>query len=134
MNTTENGTFEGPNVNLTLVNKNSPNLQAALDFVEFMAYPDNYNYGFDGFQTAPVFKQETSNLPTAQYTEAADWIAKVGTASIANPNIIGFSSIDGAKCIQELMIGNIDVDQCLQQMDEERIKSAVAQQASGFGD
>lgn len=132
MGTTETGTFEGPNVNLTIVNKNSENLEAALGFVEFMADPENYNVGFDGFQTAPVFKGQTTNVATPQYTEAAAWIEEVGRASIANPNVVGFSSIDGAKCILELMIGNIDVDQCLQQMDEERIKSAVAQQAPGF--
>lgn len=132
MNTTDNGTFEGPNVNLTIVNKNSANLDAALGFVEFMATPENYNYGFEGFQTAPVFKGQTTNVATPQYTEAADWIKEVGHASIANPNIVGFSLVDGGKCIQELMIGNIDVDQCLKQMDEERIKSAIAQQAPGF--
>ena len=132
MNTTENGTFEGPNVNLTIVNKNSGNLEAALGFVEFMAVPENYNYGFEGFQTAPVFKGETANVATPQYLEAADWIKEVGRASIANPNIVGFSLVDGGKSIQELMIGNIDVDQCLKQMDEERVKSAIAQQAPGF--
>lgn len=132
MNTTPNGTFEGPNVNLTIVNKNSENLEAALGFVEFMADPANYNYGMEGFQTAPVFKGETANVATPQYLEAADWIAEVGHASIANPNVVGFSSIDGAKCLQELMIGNIDVDECLKLMDDERIKSAVAQQVPGF--
>ncbi len=132
MNTTDDGTFEGPNVNLTIANKNSQNLEAALGFVEFMADPENYNQGFDGFQTAPVFKGQTTNVATPQYEEAADWIGAVGRASIANPNIVGFSLIDGGKCIQELMIGNIDVDQCLKLMDEERVKSAVAQQAPGF--
>lgn len=130
--TTENGTFEGPNCCLTLVNKNSENVEAAIEFVNFMANPENYNAAFDGFETAPVFKQQTTIKTTPQYDGAAEWIAEVGHASIANPEIIGFSNVDGAKCIQELLIGNVDVDTCLQRMDEERIKAAKTQNAEGF--
>jgi ABC-type glycerol-3-phosphate transport system substrate-binding protein len=132
MGSNEEGTFEGPNVNLTIVNKNGANVEAAVEFVEFMADPENYNAAMDGFETAPVFKNETNITATPQYTNAAEWIDEVGTASIANPNIIGFSSIDGATCIQDMLVGNISVDECLAEMDEARIKAAQAQQAEGF--
>ena len=69
---------------------------------------------------------------TPQYKAAEEWIAEAGHASIANPEIIGFSNVDGAKCIQELLLGNVDVDTCLQRMDEERIKAAKTQNAEGF--
>lgn len=132
LNTTEGGTFEGPNCNLTLANKNSKNVDAAVDFINFMADPNNYNVAFDGFETAPVFKGQTTIKTTPQYDAAKDWIAQVGRASIANPEIIGFSLIDGGKYIQELLIGNIGVEECLKEMDTERIKAAKAQQAEGF--
>lgn len=132
LGTTENGTFEGPNCCLTLVNKNSENVEAAIEFVNFMADPENYNAAFEGFETAPVFKQQTSIVTTPQYEASAEWIETVGHASIANPEIIGFSNVDGAKCIQELLIGSVDVDTCLQRMDEERIKAAKTQNAEGF--
>lgn len=132
MGSNTEGTFEGPNCNLTIVNKNSKNADAAVGFVEFMADPENYNAAMDGFETAPVFKQETNITATPQYTEAAAWIEEVGNASIANPNIIGFSSIDGATCIQDLLVGNVTVEECLQEMDSTRIKSAQSQQAEGF--
>ncbi|MFT3985723.1 MAG: extracellular solute-binding protein, partial [Lachnospiraceae bacterium] len=132
MGSNAEGTFEGPNCNLTIVNKNSKNADAAVGFVEFMADPENYNAAMDGFETAPVFKQETNITATPQYTEAAAWIEEVGNASVANPNIIGFSSIDGATCIQDLLVGNVTVEECLQEMDSTRIKSAQSQQAEGF--
>lgn len=130
--TTEDGTFEGPNCCLTLANKNSEHAEAAIEFINFMADPENYNEAFDGFQTAPVFKQQTTIDMTPQYKAAEEWIAQVGHASIANPEIIGFSNVDGAKCIQELLLGNVDVDTCLERMDEERIKAARTQNAEGF--
>lgn len=129
---TDDGTFEGPNCCLTLANKNSENAEAATEFVNFMADPENYNAAFDGFQTAPVFKQQTTIDMTPQYKAAEEWIAQVGHASIANPEIIGFSNVDGAKCIQELLLGNVDVDTCLERMDEERMKAAKTQNAEGF--
>jgi ABC-type sugar transport system, periplasmic component len=132
LNTTDTGTFEGPNCNLMMANKNSKKVDAAVEFINFMADPENYNEAFSGFETAPVFKGQTTIKTTPQYDAAKDWIAQVGNASIANPNIIGFSSVDGGKCIQELLIGNVDVKECLKLMDEERIRSAKLQQAKGF--
>lgn len=132
LNTTVDGTFEGPNCNLMLANKNSENVDAAIEFIEFMANPSNYNVAFDGFETAPVFKGQTTIKTTPQYTAASDWINQVGRASIANPEIIGFSLVDGGKYIQELLIGNIDVQECLEGMDTERVATAKSQKAPGF--
>lgn len=118
---TDQGTFEGPNVNLMMVNKNGAQVETALDFVSFMAQPENYNKAFENVATTPVFKQETANKVSSQYTEAKDWIAKVGHASVAQPKIVGFSQGVGGKAIQELMGGTISVDECLKKIDDDRV-------------
>lgn len=130
--TTKEGTFEGPNCSLMLANKNGKNVDAAIDFINFMADPENYNVAFDGISTAPCFKGQTTIQTTPQYDAAVDWVAEVGRPSIANPEIIGFSQNDGGKCIQELLVGNVDAAGCLKMMDDARIKVATAQQVEGF--
>lgn len=132
MGTTENGTFEGGNNSLLLVNKNSDNVDAAIEFINFCADPDNYNRAFDGISTTPTFKGMTKNKISSQYEEAKELIEKYGNPSIANPEIIGFSQTDGGKCIQELLVGNISVEECLKLMDDERIKVATSQNIEGF--
>ena len=126
------GTYEGPNVCLTFVNKNSKNVDAATEFVNFLAKTENINIAFEGFATAPVFTSETSNIPTKQFTEAEESINKVGNSSIAWPRIIGFTQVEAAKYIQDLMIGNKTVEQCIEAMDQDRIDNAKAQQVPGF--
>ncbi|OYO51094.1 ABC transporter substrate-binding protein, partial [Lachnotalea glycerini] len=76
---------------------------------------------FEGIATTPVFKQQTTNTPSIQYNKAKDLIDKLGNASVAQPQIIGFSQTEGGKAIQELMSGNITVDECLKRLDEDRI-------------
>ena len=132
LGTPEQGTYEGPNVCLTFVNKNSENVDAAIEFVNFLAEPDNINIAFEGYATAPVFKSETSNIPTPQFVESEDSINKVGNASIAWPKIIGFTQVEAAKYIQDLMIGNKTIEQCIEAMDQDRIENARAQQIPGF--
>ena len=130
--TPSQGTYEGPNVCLTFANKNSKNVKAAIEFVNFLAKPENYNLAFKDFATAPVFKGQNTNKPTTQYTQAKDSIEKVATASIAWPSIIGFSQVDAAKFIQELMLGNTTVEETVKQIDNDRIKVAKAQKIPGF--
>lgn len=132
MGTPEQGTFEGPNVSLLLANKNSENSEAAIEFVNFLASPENYNIAFDGINTAPVFKGQTTNISTPQYAEAEEWIDKVGNPSIAWGNIIGYTQNEGAKCLQDVMLGNKTVDEGLAAMDEDRKKIAKSQQIPGF--
>ena len=132
LGTPEQGTYEGPNVCLTFANKNSKNVDAVIDFVNFMANPENINIAFEDYATAPVFKSQTSSIPTPQYTKSKESIDKVGTASIAWPSIIGFTQVEAAKYIQDVMIGNKTVEQCIEAMDKDRIESARAQQVPGF--
>ena len=132
MGTPEQGTFEGPNVCLTLANKNSENKEVAIEFVNFLARPENYNIAFDGINTAPVFKGQTTHVATPQYEEAVEWIDKVGNPSIASVNIVGFSSTEGAKALQDLMLGSKSVDECIDAMDASRMRIAKSQQEAGF--
>lgn len=128
----EQGTYEGPNVCMTFANKNSKNVEAATDFVNFMADPENYNVAFDGFGTAPVFNGQTTNITTPLYAENIDSINENSNSSIAVNSIIGFTQVDGAKYIQELMAGALTVDECIAAMDKDRIAIAAAQQIEGF--
>lgn len=107
-------------------------VDAAKDFVTFMTTPANYNKAFSGFSTSPVFKGETANITTPQYKDAKDSIESLTAASIAWPSVIGFTQVDAAKSIQDLMLGNKTVEQCAKAMDDDRIKNAKAQQAPGF--
>ena len=132
MGTTENGTFEGPNCSLMLANKNGDNVEAAIEFINFMADPGNYNIGFEGIKTAPVFKGQNTIETTPQYEEIEQLFEEIGNNSIAYQEIIGFTQVEGAKSIQELLIGNITVEECLKLMDEDRIKTASSQQVEGF--
>jgi raffinose/stachyose/melibiose transport system substrate-binding protein len=129
---TPRGAFEGPNVCLTMVNKNGSNVDAAIEFINFLASPENYNVAFDGFSTAPVFIGQTTNEATSLYVEAQEVIAEKGYSSIAMPFIVGFTQVDGARFLQDLMLGNIDVDECIRLMDRDRIEIARAQQVPGF--
>jgi ABC-type glycerol-3-phosphate transport system substrate-binding protein len=121
MGTNEEGTFEGPNVSLMMVHKNSPRVTAALEFVEFMSKPANYNVAFEGVATNPVFKQQTTNVPSPQYQAVKDWVERVGHASVAQPKIIGYSQVQGGKIIQDLMGGKISIGECINLLDEDRI-------------
>jgi ABC-type glycerol-3-phosphate transport system substrate-binding protein len=123
MGTSDNGTFEGPNVSLMMVNKNSPRVAAALDLIDFMSKPENYNKAFDGIATNPVFKGQTTHKPSVQYQEVKDLVARVGHASVAQPKIIGYSQVQGGKIVQDFMGGNITLQECIRQLDEDRINT-----------
>ncbi len=131
MGTIDVGTYEGGNNSLLLVNKNSENVDVAIDFVTFCSKPENYNKAFEGIPTTPTFKGMTTNILSSQYKGAEESINKVGNPSTANNKIIGYSG-EYSKYIQELMLGQIDVDECLKLMDETRIKIAKSQNVEGF--
>lgn len=132
MGTPSQGTYEGPNCCITFANKNSKNVQAATDFVNFLGTPENYNLAFKDYGTAPVFKGENTNKTTNLYSEAKASIDAVGNSSIAVNSIIGFDQVEPAKYIQELMLGGITVDEAVKAMDKDRMEAAKAQQVPGF--
>ncbi len=131
MGTVNEGTYEGGNNSLLLVNKNSERVDAAVDFVTFCSKPENYNIAFEGIPTTPTFKGMTTNILSSQYKGAEDSINKVGNPSTANNKIIGYSG-EYSKHIQELILGQISVDECLKLMDETRIEIAKSQNVEGF--
>ncbi len=130
--TPREGTFEGPNVSLLIANKKSEKVDQAIEMVHFFAQPENYNIAFDGVRTAPVFKGQTTNMATPQFTAAQDLIAKVGRPSITWAQVIGFTQVDGPKNIQDYVLGNKTLEECIDALDEDRIKLAKAQQIPGF--
>lgn len=117
----EEGTFEGPNLSLLMVNQHGSQVDAALDLISFMADPYNYNYAFEGIYTAPVFRKQMASISTPQYVEAARWIEENYSDSIAWLNIKGFSQSDAA-CILKYMdsVEGYTAEKCLIEMNDLR--------------
>jgi len=128
----DGGSYEGPNVCLTFANKNGKNVDAAIEYINFMADPANYNEAFKDYGTTPVFKGQNTIKTTALYNSAAEVIAEKTVASTAWPSVIGFTQVEGAKYIQECMLGISSVDECIAAMDNDRMQIAKAQQTPGF--
>lgn len=130
----ESGTIEGPNNALFLVNKNGMKVDAAVEFVNFLADPENYNIAFNGVVTAPVFKGQTTISSTPQYNEALEsgLLSAVQRPSSTWGNVIGFTQGEPAKIIQEVMLGTSTIEEALSNMDIDRISIARAQKTQGF--
>lgn len=133
MGVPKNGCFEGPNVSLMLVNKKSENMDVALDLITFLADPYNYNVAYEGIYTAPVFNNQIGSVTTPQYVEAERLIDKYFYNSTAWLRIKGFSQID-ASFIQKCMQNELTQKECLQAMDEARIKRAEGRYEKGIGE
>ncbi len=132
MGTCERGSFEGANCNIMLVTKHGKNVKEAMEFIDFMADPENYNIAFDGIYTHPVFKSMTTIKMTSQYLENKELIDELGLPSIAGRQIAGYAEAHGGQCIVEMLSNNIDIETCLRMMDQKRIAACRAQQVDGF--
>ncbi len=132
LNTTGNGTYEGGNLNMMMVNKDSKKLDAALDFLSFCASQENYNTAFDGIATVNCFKGQTTNIQSPMVTDASVSIAANERVSTAASRIIGYSATDAAAAFDSLFRKKTDVAGCIKLLDDYRIAEAKKQGAEGF--
>lgn len=132
MNTAPAGTYEGGNLNMMMVNKQSDHVEEALEFLSFCAQSENYNQAFDGISTVSCFKGQTTNLQSEMVTEAMGSVSLHARASTANPRIIGYTQQDMGTAVQKLLSGEVDTEGCIALMDEARMAAARALGAEGF--
>lgn len=119
MGVPDEGLFGGANGLLFMVNKKSSNLDAALDFINYMADPSNYNLAYKGIYTAPVFIEQNGSYSTPQYMEQERMVEKLYAPSVAWPRIKGFSQMD-ASHIQDYMQGKVTLESCISGMEVSR--------------
>ncbi len=132
MNTANNGTYEGGNLNMMMINKNGENLQEALEFLKFCADEKNYNIAFDSIATVNCFKGQTTNIQSPMVTNAASSIEENERVSVAASRIIGYSADDVSDAFNKLFCKKTDVLTCVHLMDDYRIKEAKKYGADGF--
>ncbi len=132
LNTVEEGTYEGGNLNMMMVNKNGSQVEAALDFLNFCASPENYNVAFDGISTVNCFKGQTTNIQSKMVTDAQDSIDRLGRVSTAASKIIGYSADDMITALTDLFYKKTDVAGCVRLMDEFRLKETAMNGAGGL--
>lgn len=132
MNTEPSGTYEGGNLNMMMVNRQSEHVAEALEFLSFCAQSENYNKAFDGISTVSCFKGQTTNVQSDMVTEAMGSISLHMRASTANSKILGYTQQDMGAAVQKLLSGEVDTEGCIALMDEARMAAARALGADGF--
>lgn len=132
MNTADRGMYEGGNLSMLMVSKNSEKRDEALDFLNFCATPANYNIAFDGVSTQNVFKGQTTNIQSAMVTDNAASVDTYRRASTAVNKIIGYKQSDMIEIFKNLFDKSADVDGCVGLMDEYRKTTAQNLGAAGF--
>lgn len=124
MNTADSGTYEGGNMNMLMVTKNSPRIELAKEFLNFCAEPENYNAAFEGVFTLNCFKNQTTNIQSQMVADASLSIEKNRRVSTARPKIIGYQQNDVGKAVLKMFQGEVDVTGCVRLMDEYRVADA----------
>lgn len=132
LNTVEEGTYEGGNMNMLMVTKDTPRLKEALAFLNFCAEPDNYNAAFDGVSTLDSFKNQTTNMQSKMVTDALVSVEHKRRVSTAWPKIIGYQPNDVGDAVLKMFRGEVDVSGCIALMDESRMELARSLGADGF--
>lgn len=122
MGTANEGTYEGGNLNMMMLNKNSSKFEEAKNFISFCATAENYNYAFDGVPTVSCFKGQTTNIQSHMVTDpsTAASIAEKERVSTASTKIAGYSADDVASAFRILLSGGT-VTGCVKLMDEYRL-------------
>ena len=132
MNTAEEGTYEGGNLNMMMINKNGQQLEAAKEFLAFCASPEHYNVACDGISTVSCFKGQTTNIQSEMVTDAQASIAEKERVSTAASRIVGYSADDVAAAYNSLLRGKTDAAGCVKMMDDARKEEAKKYGAEGF--
>ena len=133
MGTADEGTYEGGNLNMMMVNKNSERKDDALDFLRFCATPENYNEAFKGISTVSVFKGQATNIQSHMVSEAMASIERLERVSTASTKIIGYSGDKVMAAINAMFGKNgISAAECIRRLDEDRKAEAKLLGAEGF--
>ena len=127
LNTANEGTYEGGNLNMMMVNKNSKKLKTALNFLSFCATEKNYNIAFDGISTVNCFKGQNTNIQSQMVKDASSSIKKYERVSTASTRIVGYSADEMADSLRKMFTKEVDVTGCVNLMDECRISAAKKQ-------
>ncbi|MCD9024904.1 ABC transporter substrate-binding protein [Cohnella silvisoli] len=128
----ERGSYARNDLVAMYVNQKSKYFKEAMDFVDMSANPEKINEIYDGVYTEPLFKTLRTNKLTPEY---ADVLATGQSDRIvpASANlIIGFSPIDLAVPLQEMMLGETTPEQTLQAIENIRYSTAQNQGTPGF--
>lgn len=132
LNTVDSGTYEGGNLNMMMANKNSDQLDAVLEFLDFCASRENYNVAFDGISTVNCFKGQTTNIQSHMVTDASVSVDANVRISTAASKIVGYSADDMVTVVNDLFHKRTDVPGCVKLMDDYRVSEAKKQGIDGF--